>query len=103
LDGLERRLEATVLVVEKNFGQGSQGNCREAPIDPSSKEMKRSILLLGAAIGIGLVAVSCGRNRTEVSYEIPSRAAATGSAGAGVKAKPGVSPSAFGPENDAGR
>lgn len=66
----------------------------------SSKEMKQSILLLGAAIGIGLAAVSCGGNRNEVSYEIAPTAPATGSGG--VKPKPGVSPSAFRPESDGG-
>ena len=69
----------------------------------SSKEMKQSILLLGAAIGIGLATVSCGGNRNEVSYEIAPTAPATVSGGVGVKPKPGVSPSAFRPESDGGR
>ncbi len=100
LDGLERISDATTLVAWKNFSQASQPNCEEAPTRRSSGEMKQSILLFGVAIGVGLVAVSCGGNKNEVSYEIP---AATGSSGAGVKAKPGGSPSAFKPETDAGR
>jgi hypothetical protein len=64
----------------------------------SSKPMKKSILILGAFIGIGLAAVSCGSPR-EVSYETPASAAATGSGGSAVKAKP----SAFGSENNPGR
>jgi hypothetical protein len=60
--------------------------------------MKKSILILGAAIGVGLAAGSC-RNRSEVSYETSTSAAATGSGGSEVKAKP----SAFGPENNPGR
>jgi hypothetical protein len=63
----------------------------------SSKQMKKSILILGAFIGIGLAAVSC-RGPNEVSYET-STSAATGSGGSAVKAKP----SAFGPENNPGR
>ena len=46
----------------------------------SSKAMKKSILILGASIGIGLAAVSC-RNPNEVSYETSTSAAATGSGG----------------------
>ena len=64
----------------------------------SSKPMKKSILILGAFIGIGLAAVSC-RNPNEVSYETSTSAAATGSGGSQVKAKP----SAFGSENNPGR
>jgi hypothetical protein len=60
--------------------------------------MKKSILILGASIGIGLAAVGC-RNRSEVSYEIPASAAPTGSGGSQVKAKP----SAFSSENNPGR
>jgi hypothetical protein len=75
-------------------------NCGGAPIH--QEEMKKSILLLGAGIGIGLAVVSCG-NRSEVSYEIPTTAAAVGSDGSGVKAKPGASPSTFGPEGNPGR
>ena len=56
--------------------------------------MKKSFLLFGAAIGIVLVAVGCGANRGEVSYEIPSTAATSGSGGGGVKAKP-AAPRAF--------
>jgi hypothetical protein len=74
-------------------------NCGGAPIH--QEEMKKSILLLGAGIGIGLAAVSC--NRSEVSYETATTAAAVGSSGSGVKAKPGASPSAFGPEDNPGR
>jgi hypothetical protein len=91
------------LVAEKNFNQGSQPDCAGAPFDRSSKAMKQSILLLGAAIGIGLVAVSCGGNKTEVSYEIAPSAATGGAGGAGVKPKPSASPSAFSPRIDAGR
>jgi hypothetical protein len=64
----------------------------------SSREMKKSILYLGAFIGVGLAAVSC-QNPNEVSYETGTSAAATGSGGNQVKAKP----SAFGPENTPGR
>jgi hypothetical protein len=64
----------------------------------SSKAMKKSILCLGASIGVGLAVVSC-RNPNEVSYETPTSAAATGSSGSQVKAKP----SAFGPETTPGR
>jgi hypothetical protein len=64
--------------------------------------MKKSVLLLGAGVGIGLAVVSCG-NRSEVSYETATTAAAVGSSGSGVKAKPGASPSAFGPEGNPGR
>jgi len=60
--------------------------------------VKKSVLVLGAVIGICLAAVSC-RNRSEVSYEIPAPAAATGSGGSQVKAKP----SAFSSENNPGR
>jgi hypothetical protein len=60
--------------------------------------MKKSILILGAAIGIGLAAVSC-RGPNEVFYETPTSAAATGSGGSEVKAKP----SAFSSENSPGR
>jgi hypothetical protein len=60
--------------------------------------MKKSILILGAFIGIGLAAVSC-RGPNEVSYETSTSAAATGSGRSEVKAKP----SAFGPENNPGR
>jgi hypothetical protein len=63
-----------------------------------SKSMKKSILILGAFVGIGLVAVSC-QNPNEVFYETPSSAPATGSGGSQLKAKP----SAFGPENNPGR
>jgi F0F1-type ATP synthase membrane subunit c/vacuolar-type H+-ATPase subunit K len=72
-------------------------NCGGAPIH--QEEMKKSILLLGAGIGIGLAAVSCG-NQSEVSYETAPTAGAVGSSGSGVKAKPGASPSAFGPEGN---
>jgi hypothetical protein len=64
----------------------------------SSKQMKKSILILGASIGIGLAAVGC-RNRSEVSYETSTSAAATGSGGSAVKAKP----SAFSSESNPGR
>jgi len=64
----------------------------------SSKAMKKSILCLGAFIGVGLAAVSC-RSPSEVFYETPTSAAATGSGGSQVKAKP----SAFAPENNPGR
>ena len=60
--------------------------------------MKKSILVLGAFIGISLAAVSCQSPR-EVFYETPTSAAPTGSSGSQVKAKP----SAFGPENNPGR
>jgi hypothetical protein len=60
--------------------------------------MKKSILILGACIGIGLAAVSCGKPN-EVSYETSTSAAATGSGRSEVKAKP----SAFGSENNPGR
>jgi len=63
-----------------------------------SKAMKKSVLILGAFIGIGFAAVSC-RNPNEVSYEIPASAAPTGSGGSQVKAKP----SAFSSENSPGR
>jgi hypothetical protein len=64
----------------------------------SSKAMKKFILYFGVLIGVGLAAVSC-RNPREVSYETPTSAAATGSSGSQVKAKP----SAFSPENNPGR
>ncbi len=64
--------------------------------------MKKSILLLGVAIGISFAAVSC-RNQNEVSYEIAPAASAAGSGGGGVKAKPGASPSVFGPADNPGR
>jgi len=60
--------------------------------------MKKSILCLGASIGVGLAVVSC-RNPNEVFYETPTSAAATGSSESQVKAKP----SAFGPETTPGR
>jgi len=60
--------------------------------------MKKSILVLGASIGIALAAVSC-RNPNEVFYEIPTSAAPAGSSGSQVKAKP----SAFSSENNPGR
>jgi hypothetical protein len=60
--------------------------------------MRKFLLCLGAFIGVGLAAVSC-RNPNEVSYEIPTSAAGTGSGGSAVKAKP----STFGSENNPGR
>jgi hypothetical protein len=75
-------------------------NCGAAPIH--QEEMKKSILFLGAAIGIGLAAVSC-QNPNEVSYETATTGAAVGSSGSGVKAKPGATPSALGPEGNPGR
>jgi len=60
--------------------------------------MKKSIYVLAAFIGIGLAAVSC-QNPNEVSYETAPSAAATGSGGSQVKAKP----SAFSSENNPGR
>ena len=83
------------MLAGKNFSQGNQSNCGE---DRFTKPMKKSILFLGAFIGIGLAAVSC-RNPNEVSYETSPSAAATGSGGSQVKAKP----SAFGSENNPGR
>jgi len=83
------------LLAGKNFSQGIKPNWRGAG---ASKSMKKSILILGAFIGIGLVAVSC-QNPNEVFYETPSSAPATGPGGSQLKAKP----SAFGPENNPGR
>ena len=62
------------------------------------KQMKKSIFILGAFVGMGLAAVSC-RGPNEVSYETSTSAAATGSGGSEVKAKP----SAFSSENNPGR
>ena len=92
--------EATALLAEKISVVTTNpiaGKCSD-----TSNEMKKSILLLAAFIGICLAAVSC-RNRNEVSYEIPSAASATGSGGNGVKAKPGTTPSVFGPGENPGR
>jgi hypothetical protein len=101
LDGFERGLQRRPFWwPEENLSQGSQPNCGAAPIH--QREMKKSILLLGAGIGIGLAAVSCG-NRGEVSYETATTAAAAGSGGGGVKAKPSATPSVFGPEGNPGR
>jgi hypothetical protein len=90
----------------------SKGNCRgnrfagREKFEPETHPIAgnadspiiKSILVLGASIGIGLAAVSCQSPR-EVFYETPTSAAPTGSGGSQVKAKP----SAFGPESSPGR
>ena len=81
----------------KNFSQGNQPNCGGAPIHhkPMRKIHPHVLVLLSA---LALPSVSC-RNPNEVSYETSTSAAATGSGGSQVKAKP----SAFGPETTPAR